>query len=488
MSEFEAVIGLEIHAQLLTRTKMFCGCSTAYGAEPNTQVCPVCLGLPGSLPVLNRRAVELGLLVGAALHATSNPRSVFARKNYFYPDLPKNYQISQFDQPLCTGGYVDVSRPGRSSPGDQPLRVRLIRVHLEEDAGKSIHVEEEGVRRTLLDFNRCGVPLIEIVTQPELRSPSDAHDFLVTLKQLLEYTRASSGNMEEGSLRCDVNVSVRRTGDTGLGSKTEIKNLNSFRNVERALEYEIERQIELRGRGETIAHETLLWDATREKAVLMRSKEEAHDYRYFPEPDLPRLEVGRNWLDRVESELPEMPEARKRRFVQSFDIPAYDAGVLCSTLDLAGYFEEVARLSGAPKLASNWIMTEVLREAKDSGFPVSSSNLAGLLLFIKSGRISGKMAKDIFKDMAKTGETAEEIITRRGLSQVTDAEQLRRTVAEVMLENPRPVSDYLRGREKLFGFLMGQVMQKTAGTANPELASSILRECLDRAKREETQE
>jgi len=484
MTGFETVIGLEIHAQLQTRTKLFCGCSTEFGAEPNTQVCPVCLGLPGALPVLNGRAVELAVLVGAALHADLNSASVFARKNYFYPDLPKNYQISQFDRPLCTGGYVEISI------GVDRRRVGVTRVHLEEDAGKSIHLEDGGVRRTLVDFNRCGVPLIEIVTEPELRSAPEAHALLASLKQILEYTGASSGNMEEGSLRCDVNVSLRRPGQSALGTKTEIKNLNSFRNVERALEYEAERQAGLLAGGAAVANETLLWDAGRGKAVPMRSKEEAHDYRYFPEPDLLRLDLESDWMTRAASRLPELPEARERRFVESFDLPPYDAAVLCSRRPLADYFEEVARLGGEPKLASNWIMTEVLRVAKERGvdeFSVSAADLAGLLRLVRAGGISGRMAKAVYPEMVGTGQTAEQVVSRMGLTQVTDADEMRRIVDEVLRENPKSLSDYVRGKQKSFGFLMGRIMAKTAGQADPGLADAVLRERLESAREGDTE-
>ncbi|MBN1503539.1 MAG: Asp-tRNA(Asn)/Glu-tRNA(Gln) amidotransferase subunit GatB [Candidatus Eisenbacteria bacterium] len=476
MKGFESVIGLEIHAQLLTRSKLFCGCGTGFGAEPNTQVCPVCLGLPGALPVLNRRAVELAVLVGEALHAHTNTSSVFARKNYFYPDLPKNYQISQFDRPLCSGGHLYVSDGGKRR------RVRVTRVHLEEDAGKSVHLDDAGGRRTLVDFNRCGVPLIEIVTEPELRSPSEAHALLKALKQILEYTGASSGNMEEGGLRCDVNVSLRRVGERALGSKTEIKNLNSFRNVERALEYEIERQAGLLAGGTAVLNETLMWDAGRDRAVSMRSKEEAHDYRYFPEPDLLRLELKGDWIDDVKSRLPELPEARESRFVESLGLPPYDAAVLCGRRALADYFEEVARLTGEPKSASNWIMTEVLRTAKEGAtdeFPVTAANLADLLTLVRSGRISGKMAKDVFARMAGTGETADDAVSRMGLRQVTDVREMRTIVDAVLSENPKSVADYARGKKKLFGFLMGRIMEKTAGQASPTLAESVLRERLE---------
>ncbi len=484
MTGFETVIGLEIHAQLLTRTKLFCGCGTKFGAEPNTQVCPVCLGLPGALPVLNRRAVELALLVGEALHARTNQTSVFARKNYFYPDLPKNFQISQFDHPLCSGGHVEIRA------GGERRRVGVTRVHLEEDAGKSVHLEEDGRRSTLVDFNRCGVPLIEIVTEPELSSPPEAHALLVALKRILEYTGASSGNMEEGSLRCDVNVSLRRPGEPGLGTKTEIKNLNSFKNVERALEYEMERQAGLLAGGAAVVNETLLWDTGREQALPMRSKEEAHDYRYFPEPDLLRLELSADWTARLGAQLPEMPEARESRFVDSFGLPAYDAAVLCSRRALADCFEDVARLSGEPKFASNWIMTEVLRVVKDGGsweLSVSAADLAGLLRLILTGVISGKMGKAVFAEMAGTGKTAEQVVSGMGLKQVTDAEEMRRIVDEVLRENPKSLADYGRGKQKSFGFLMGRIMAKTCGQANPGLADGVLRERLERVKEGETE-
>ncbi len=481
MEGIEAVIGLEIHAQLLTQTKMFCGCSTRFGAEPNTQVCPVCLGLPGALPVLNKKAVELALMVGLSANCSINKRSVFARKNYFYPDLPKNYQISQFGEPLCSGGWVDVDT------GDGRARIGLTRIHLEEDAGKSIHLDEGGRRWTLLDFNRCGVPLIEIVTLPQIAEASEARQFLTTLKQLLEYLGASSGNMEEGSLRCDVNVSVRRKGDYRLGPKVEIKNLNSFRNVERATQFEIERQGHLLESGEPLAEETLLWDAAREEAVAMRAKEETHDYRYFPEPDLLYLDVREGWVDGVRSGLPELPGTREKRFQEQHGLPQYDAAVLCGSKELSEYFEEVVRLSGDPKTASNWIMTEVLREVKARGghlgdSPVSAAGLASLLRLVEKGTLSGKMAKEVFSQMSSTGASAEDIVRERKLLQITDSAEIGRVTTQVILENPGPVSDYMRGRQTTFGFLMGQVMKKTGGKANPALANRILRQQLESAR------
>jgi aspartyl-tRNA(Asn)/glutamyl-tRNA(Gln) amidotransferase subunit B len=484
MDELEAVIGLEIHAQLLTQTKMFCGCSTQFGEEPNTQTCPVCQGLPGALPVLNKKAVELALRVGIAAGSKINSRSSFARKNYFYPDLPKNYQISQYEEPLCTGGWVEVDL------GEGKRRIGLSRIHLEEDAGKSVHLEESGVRRTLLDFNRCGVPLIEVVTLPEMRRPSEASAFLVTLKQILEYVGASRGNMEEGALRCDVNVSVRKKGAERLGVKTEIKNLNSFRNVERALEHEIERQGKALAAGGALVSETLLWDAVEEKVVSMRSKEESHDYRYFPEPDLLELNVTDEWVTEIRRELPELPASREKRFVEVYGLPSYDARVLCSKTELAAYFEDVARFSGDAKAASNWIMTEVMREVKSreassAGFPVSAENLAALLRLIRGGTVSGKMAKGIFAEMVATGASAADIVRDGGLSQITDASTVRKIVKEVIVENPRPVSDYMGGKARSFGFLVGQIMKKSEGRASPSLANDILKEELEKVKRGE---
>jgi aspartyl-tRNA(Asn)/glutamyl-tRNA(Gln) amidotransferase subunit B len=483
MHEFEAVIGLEIHAQLLTQTKMFCGCSTQFGGEPNTQTCPVCQGLPGALPVLNKRAVELALRVGIAVDSKINGRSSFARKNYFYPDVPKNYQISQYQEPLCSGGWVEVAL------GTDRRRIGLSRIHLEEDAGKSIHLEESGVRRTLLDFNRCGVPLIEVVTLPEMRLPSEAYAFLVTLKQILEYVGASRGNMEEGALRCDVNVSVRKKGDERLGVKTEVKNLNSFRNVERALEYEIERQGRILAEGGTLVSETLLWDATEDKVIPMRSKEESHDYRYFPEPDLLELTVTDEWVAEIRHGLPELPGSREKRFVEVYGLPSYDARVLCSRTQLADYFEEVARFSGDSKAASNWIMTEVMREVKlkeaaSADFPVTAENLAALLRLVRDGTVSGKMAKEMFAEMAATGVSASDIVRSRGLSQITDVATVRRIVKEVIVENRRPVSDYVGGKARSFGFLVGQIMKKSEGRASPTIANDLLREELEKVKRE----
>ena len=465
-TRWEPVIGLEVHAQLLTESKIFCGCSTRYGAPPNSHVCPICLGHPGVLPVLNRRAVDLALRVAIAIGAAVDRASIFARKNYFYPDLPKGYQISQFDRPLCTGGALSFSLE------EEPRSVRFHRIHLEEDAGKLLHPERgEGVTR--VDLNRCGTPLIEMVTEPDLHSPAEAHAFLSRLKQLLLYLEVNDGNMEEGSLRCDANVSVRAAGTTALGTKTEIKNLNSFRNVERGLVYEIERQVKLLESGYQVVQETRLWDAGREVTAPMRSKEEAHDYRYFPDPDLKPLLIDDKWLDEVRSGLPELPQALETRLEAQYGIPAYDARVLASTRAIAGYFEEVAGLCGDGKLASNWVMNEVMRLLKEGdGDPgalrVTAPHLGGMLRGIVAGTISGKIGKIVFEEMAATGESPEAIIQARGLSQISDPAALDGLVRQVIAAHPGPVQDYRNGKEASLQFLIGQVMKASKGRAEPK--------------------
>ncbi len=478
--EFEPVIGLEVHAQLLTQTKAFCGCSARFGDEPNTNVCPVCLGMPGTLPVLNVQLVEFILRMGLAAGSRIAPRSVFARKNYFYPDLPKGYQISQHDAPICTGGGIDIDLPGGGTK-----RIALARIHMEEDAGKSVHDQDAD---TLVDLNRCGVPLIEIVSEPEIGSPREASLYLSRVRQLVTYLGICDGNMEEGSLRCDANVSVRVRGTTPLGTKTEVKNMNSFRNVERAMEFEIGRQVRLIRDGGTVVQETLLWDADRNVALPMRSKEEAHDYRYFPDPDLAAVRVDQSWIDEVRGKLPELPDARKRRFVADLGLPAYDADVLTAEKGVADYFEETVRALGGEgpvrarhaKAASNWVMTDILRVAGPGrtsmkGFPVSPAHLASMIRMIADGTISGKIAKEVFEDMAATGGDPHAIVERKGLMQVSDEGAIERAVEAVIAANLPQVQKYLDGSEKVFGFFVGETMKIMKGKGNPRIVNEVLR-------------
>ncbi len=478
---FESVIGLEIHAQLLTASKIFCACSTAFGARPNTHVCPVCVGLPGALPVLNRQAVDYGIRAALALNCRVPARSIFARKNYFYPDLPKGYQISQYERPLATGGHLEYS------VGGSLRRIGIIRAHLEEDAGKSLHEGfVDSAARTYVDFNRSGVPLLEIVTQPDLRSAAAAADFFERLRAILVAIGVNDGNMEEGSLRCDANVSVRRAGNETLGTKTELKNLNSFRFLEKALEYEIDRQTALVSAGERVVHETRLWDAAAGRTVAMRSKEEAHDYRYFPEPDLPPLEVSEERIERIRASLPELPEARKRRLVAQYDLPEYDAGILTQSSALADYFEATAARTRNARAASNWILGEVLRQLKDTGAAIADVRvdpvrLAELIALVDGGTISGSVAKDVFQKMSETGATAGAIVAAEGLAQISDEGALLAAIRDVIGANPGPVEQYRAGRTKTFGFLVGQVMKATRGQANPSLVNDLLKRELDQA-------
>jgi aspartyl-tRNA(Asn)/glutamyl-tRNA(Gln) amidotransferase subunit B len=476
--EYEAVIGLEVHAQLLTASKIFCGCSTRFGEAPNSQTCPVCLGLPGVLPVLNKKAVEFAIRTALAVRGSIAAHSVFARKNYFYPDLPKDYQISQYELPLSTGGFVEINNNGMAR------RVRIRRVHLEEDAGKLLHAGTmDRAEYSLVDFNRCGVPLIEMVTEPDLRTPEAAAEFLKELRATLQYLGVSQGNMEEGNLRCDANVSVRPAGSTDLGVKTEVKNMNSFKNVQRALEYEIERQIRRLKSGQPIVQETHLWDATQGITLPMRGKEEAHDYRYFPEPDLVPLEISPAWVAEIAASLPEFPAERRQRFVQVYGLPEYDAAVLTASKALADFFEECTHRHRDVKLVSNWIMSELLgylnREGKEiTESPVTPAQLAGLLKLIQEGVISGKIAKVVFEEMYQTGKSPEAIIREKGLIQITDQEELGRIVDQVLAENPGPVSDFRGGKEKALTALVGAVMRATKGKANPQLVNDLLREKL----------
>jgi aspartyl-tRNA(Asn)/glutamyl-tRNA(Gln) amidotransferase subunit B len=479
VTRYQPVVGLEVHCQLLTATKIFCACPNRFGDPPNTNVCPVCLGLPGALPVLNRQAVTLALRAALATHCTVQETSVFARKNYFYPDLPKGYQISQYERPLATEGHIEIAIGGG-------LRtVRLQRIHMEEDAGKLLHEgfawsgEKSGV-----DFNRAGVPLIEVVSYPEMHGAEEAHAYLTALKAVLVYAGVSEGNMEEGSLRCDANVSVRPLGSDRLGTRTEIKNLNSFRNVARAIEHEVARQVAVIESGGTLVQETRLWNADRGETVAMRSKEEAHDYRYFPEPDLPPLVVGRAWVDEVRGSLPELPAQKRQRFVAEYGLPDYDAGVLTLAREVADYFETVARQSGNAKAASNWVMTEVLRKLKADeqgplSCPVSPAHLAAMIRMIEAGTISGKIAKDVFEKMWTSSEPPETIVQREGLVQMTDEAALAAAVAEVVAANPAQAATYRSGKTSTLGWFVGQVMRKTGGKANPQLVNALLKRALE---------
>jgi aspartyl-tRNA(Asn)/glutamyl-tRNA(Gln) amidotransferase subunit B len=472
---FEAVIGLEIHAHLLTASKMFCGCSTAFGAPPNTHVCPVCLGLPGALPVINRAAVDYGIRAGLALDCRINESSVFARKNYFYPDLPKGYQISQYEQPLATGGVVEFI----SSSG--PRRVGITRVHLEEDAGKSLHEGfADSDENTYVDYNRSGVPLIEIVTEPDLRSAAEAAEFFGRLRAILVWLGINDGNMEEGSLRCDANVSVRRVGATTLGTKAEVKNLNSFRFLQKALQYEIERQIQVVDEGGRVVQETRLWDPASGETLSMRSKEEAHDYRYFPEPDLPVLIVDEARVAAVRTAMPlELPDDRRQRFVTAYGLPEYDANQLTQSRALADFFEDTVRAGCAPKSASNWMMGELARALKAAGreiadSPVPPARLAELLALIDDGTISGAMAKGVFEKMLASGDRAGDIVKAEGLTQISDDSEIAARIDEVLRRHGDAVAQYRGGKATALGFLVGQVMKATGGKANPKRVNELL--------------
>ncbi|MCX7975186.1 MAG: Asp-tRNA(Asn)/Glu-tRNA(Gln) amidotransferase subunit GatB [Candidatus Aminicenantes bacterium] len=480
LNDFEVVIGLEIHAQLLTKSKLFCSCSTAYGQPPNTQTCPVCLGLPGALPVVNREAVFMAIKFALAVGAQINHFSEFSRKHYFYPDLPKGYQITQYEHPIATGGSIILITPeGKKSIG-------LERINLEEDAGKSIHDGlPDSSYRTSLDFNRCGVPLIEIVGRPEIHSPEEAVEFLQALRTLLLYLEICDGNMEEGSLRCDANISVRPKGSMKLGVKTEIKNLNSFRFLHKALEYEAKRQAELLASGQTIHQETRLYDPDENKTFPMRSKEEAHDYRYFPEPDLPPLILKPEMIEEAHRSLPELPHEKIERFMTEFELPLYDAKILTSSPGLADYFEQTARLCGFPKSASNWIMREVLRYLKEKNqslemFPIPPSLLAELISLVENKKVTMATAKDvIFPEMISQPRSPQEIIKEKGLHRISDEEKIKAIITQVIEKNPGPVNQYKQGKSQVFGFLMGQVMKETRGLADPQLVQAWLKAKLD---------
>ncbi|MBK9068520.1 MAG: Asp-tRNA(Asn)/Glu-tRNA(Gln) amidotransferase subunit GatB [Gemmatimonadetes bacterium] len=469
---WETVIGLEVHVQLLTRTKMFCGCTNRFGAAPNTQVCPVCLGLPGALPVPNEHAIRLATRAALALGCTVHPTSVFARKNYFYPDLPKGYQISQFDQPLATGGALVIESPERGR-----LRLGITRLHVEEDAGKSLHDRLPG--RTAVDLNRAGTPLAEIVSEPDMRSPGEARAYLTTLKQVLLYCEISDCNMEEGSLRVDANISIRKAGDTRLGTKTEVKNMNSFANVERALQVERDRQIALVESGGRVEQVTMLFNAGTGEVRPMRSKEESHDYRYFPDPDLPPLVLSHLWVERQHAALPELPEAKRERFMTLHGLPPYDAGVLAAERPVADYFEAVVARGVEPKTASNWVINDAIRAYNEGGqFIVTPERLADLVALVKDGTVSNQAAKRIFGELGAGTEAPRAIAERMGLLQVGDADALGQWVDEVLAANPTEVERYRGGETKLMGFFTGQVMKKSGGKADPKKVAPLLLEKL----------
>jgi aspartyl-tRNA(Asn)/glutamyl-tRNA(Gln) amidotransferase subunit B len=471
--KYEAVIGLEVHSQLGTKSKIFCGCSTEFGAPPNTHVCPVCSGMPGVLPVFNPRVLELAIRMGLAAHCTIAPRSIFDRKNYFYPDLPKGYQISQYETPLCLGGYIEL--PGEPVDGG-PTRIRLVRIHLEEDAGKNIHAPD----CSLVDFNRSGVPLMEIVSEPDLRTPEQAGAYLRELRSMVRYLEVSDGNMEEGSFRCDANVSVRPRGSSTLGVKTEVKNMNSFRHVEHAIAYEIERQSGMLDAGERIAQETRLWDPDRGVTRSMRSKEHAHDYRYFPEPDLPPLIAPPDLVEQIRIEMPELPAARRSRYIAEMGLTPYEANVLTQEREISDYFEAVLSGLNNRKAAANWVMTEVLRAVNESGRPLAEAapapaEVGALLKMVEAAAISLNAAKTAFAAMCKSGKGAQATVSELGLLQVSDEAAIAQACEKVIGAEPDKVAEYRGGRDKLFGFFVGQVMKAMGGKANPKIINEVLK-------------
>lgn len=476
--DYDAIIGLEVHAQLLTKSKIFCSCSTEFGAKPNTQTCPICLGMPGVLPVLNKEVVEFAIKTALATHCKTALNCRFARKNYFYPDLPKGYQISQYEEPLAKGGYIEIYTDGKAK------RIGITRIHMEEDAGKLIHGENLGDSdSSYVDLNRTGIPLMEIVSEPDINSPQEAREYLLKLKAILEYLDVCDGNMEKGNLRCDANISIRVKGSKEFGTKTEVKNMNSFKNVQGALEYAIKRQIEILKEGGEVTQETRLWDVDKGITLSMREKEEAHDYRYFPEPDLVRIKIDEEWIRRTEKGLPELPDEKKKRFVDKYKIPEYDAGVLTSSKALSEYYERCVELFPNPKVVSNWVMGDILRELKTENIdikdcPLTPKNLAGMLKMIDNGTISGKIAKTVFEEMYRTGKPADTIVKEKGLLQISDEEGLSRIVDEVLAKNSDQVEQYRKGKDKLFGFFVGETMKATKGKANPQLVNKLLKEKL----------
>jgi aspartyl-tRNA(Asn)/glutamyl-tRNA(Gln) amidotransferase subunit B len=469
---YEVVIGVEVHAQLRTTSKMFCSCSTTFGAPPNSQTCPVCLGLPGSLPVINRAAVEMAVRAGLALNCRINALNRFARKNYFYPDLPKGYQISQYESPICEQGWVAITVGGAKKS------VRIRRAHLEEDAGKTVH--EVGSSGSVVDFNRAGTPLLEIVTEPDMRSADEVVSYLKTLRDILMYLDVCDGNMEQGSFRCEPNLSLRPLGAETFGTKVELKNINSFKYVKDAIEYEIKRQAKVLNEGGTVRQETRLWNLERGETVVMRSKEEAHDYRYFPDPDLVPLQLEKEWIEGIRATLPELPDAKVARFVRDYGLPEYDAVVLTASRGLAEYFERCVTLFGQPKTVSNWVMGELSRELNVAGIdaahsPLSPERLVELLRLVEQGTISLKVAREIFPELYKSGKTAEQIVHERGLTQVSDEETISALIDHVVADHAAQVAQFRQGKQQVLGFLIGQVMKASGGKANPGKVNELLR-------------
>jgi aspartyl-tRNA(Asn)/glutamyl-tRNA(Gln) amidotransferase subunit B len=476
--KYEIVVGLEVHAELKTESKIFCGCSTHFGAEQNTNVCEVCLGMPGTLPVLNQRAVEFAIRAGLALNCEIATFSKFDRKNYYYPDLPKNYQISQYDLPVCTNGYLDVEVDGETK------RIGITRIHLEEDAGKLVHPNTITTSSyAWVDYNRTGVPLVEIVSEPDIRTPEEARAYLTKLRSILEYCDVSDCKMEEGSLRCDANISLRPFGQTTLGTKAELKNMNSFKAVQKGLEYEAMRQEQVLEEGGRIRQETRTWDEAKGVTLSMRSKEQAHDYRYFPDPDLVPLEISRAQVEEIRQTLPELPEARKQRLIEQDGLPDYDAEVITASRAVAEYYDAVKQLVNDPKTIANWIMGDMMMQLNARNLsivesPVSPAHLADMIQLLNKGTISGKIAKTVFDEMFESGKKPDEIVKEKGLVQISDESAIIAIVEEVLAANPQSVADYKAGKEKAIGFLVGQVMKQSKGRANPELANRLLKERL----------